>query len=84
MHPVYKVSLELYVWAAQPGAWENIFHFTLGANSGEGHRQPALWTRNERNRIKLYVSAFVSGDPDKTINPIIDKDTWISIEYGVV
>ena len=83
MHPVYKVSLELYVWAAQ-GAWENIFHFTLGKDSGTGHRQPALWIMKDGNRFKLYVSAYVSGKPDKVINPIVDKDTWISIEYGVV
>ena len=83
MYPTYKVSLEFYIWAAQ-GAWENIFHFTLGANTGDGHRHPALWILREGNRVKLHVTATVSGDPDKTIFPIVDKDTWIPIEYGVV
>ena len=83
MHPVYKVSLEFYVWAAQ-GAWENIFHFTLGANTGDGHRQPALWILKEGNRVKLHVTASVSGNAGFTIFPIVDKDTWIPIEYGVV
>ena len=83
MYPIYKVSLDFYVWAAQP-AWENIFHFTLGADTGNGHRQPALWIHQEGNRVKLHVTAHVSGDPNKTIFPIVDKNTWIPIEYGVV
>jgi len=83
MHPVYKVSLELYIWAAQ-AAWENIFHFTLGGNTGDGHRQPALWIIKNGDRVKLHISASVSGNPDKVLMPIVDKDTWIAIEYGVV
>ena len=83
MYPVYKVSLELYIWAAQ-AAWENVFHFTLGGNTGDGHRQPALWIHSEGSRVKLHVTASVSGNPGFNIFPIVDKDTWISIEYGVV
>ena len=83
MYPVYKVSLDFYIWAAQ-GSWENIFHFTLGANGGDGHRHPALWIKSEGSRVKLHATASVSGDPNRTIFPIVDKDTWISIEYGVV
>ena len=85
MHPVYKVSLELYVWAAS-ATWENVFHFTLGADNGDGHRQPALWTQKSGERVKLLLTAHVSGNVGfypKPI-PIVDKDTWIPIEYGVV
>ena len=85
MYPVYKVSLELYVWAAQ-AAWENVFHFTLGENTGDGHRQPALWIKKSRERVELLFTAHVSGNVGfypKPI-PIVDKDTWIPIEYGLV
>ena len=85
MYPVYKVSLEFYVWAAQ-AAWENIFHFTLGANTGDGHRQPALWIHKNGERVQLSVTAHVSGNVGFTLSPypVVDKDTWIPIEYGIV
>ena len=86
MHPVYKVSLEFYIWAGQ-GTWESIFHFTLGNNGGDGHRHPALWTDKQAcnsEGCKLHVTASVSGNAGFTIFPIVDKDTWNSIEYGVV
>ena len=83
VHAVYKVTLEIYIWAAQP-AWESIFHFTLDSNTGVGHRHPTLFMIQEGNRVKLHMTAYVSGEPNKTIFPIVDKNTWISLEYGVV
>ena len=83
VHPVYKVSLEFYIWSAQ-ATWENVFHFTLGTNTGTGHRHPTLFIIKEGNRVKLHVTAYVNGDPNKTILPIVDKNTWISLEYGIV
>ena len=75
--------MEFYVWQVS-GAWENIFHFTLGGNTGDGHRHPALWTLNEGGRVKLHVTASVSGNPGKTIFPVVDKDAWHFLEYGCV
>ena len=84
VYPTWKVSLELYIWDAI-GGWESIFHFTLGgANEGPGHRHPALYMIKEGNRVKLHITAYVNGDKNKTLLPIVDKDTWISLEYGIV
>ena len=83
IYPTWKVSLELYIWAAQ-ASWENVFHFTLGGNTGDGHRQPALWIMKDGNRAKLLLTASVSGNPGIHVFSIVDKDSWISIEYGVV
>ena len=84
MHPVYKVSLELYVWSAQTGAYDSVLQFTSGPNKGDGNRHPALWILQEGNRVKLHATASVSGNPHKTIFPYINKDCWNSLEYGVV
>ena len=78
MYPVYKVCLELYIWAAQ-ASWENVFHFTLGSNTGDGHRQPALWIMKDGNSAKLLLTASVSGNPATHVFSIVDKDSWISI-----
>ena len=48
------------------------------------HRHPTLFIIKEGNRVKLHVTAYVNGDPNKTILPIVDKNTWISLEYGIV
>ena len=76
--------MELYIWDAL-GGWENIFHFTLGGDvTGPGHRHPALFMIKEGNRIKLHITSYVNGNKNKTIYAIVDKDTWISLEYGIV
>ena len=82
-YPTWKVSLEVYIWDAI-GGWEDIFHFTLGGNTGVGHRHPALFMIKEGNRVKLGITAYVNGNPNRTLLPIVDKDTWISLEYGIV
>lgn len=83
VYPTWKVYLEFYIWDAI-GGWENIFHFTLGSdNTGAGHRHPALFMIKEGNHVKLLISAFVNGNHNGKYS-IVDKDTWISLEYGIV
>ena len=84
VYPTWKVSLELYIWDAI-GGWENIFHFTLGTDvTAPGHRHPALFMIKEGSRVKLGITAYVNGNPYRTLLPIVDKDTSLSLAYGIV
>ena len=87
-HPTYKISFEFFVLSAGT-RWENIIHFTKdNVNDGHtcNHRQIGLWTSDTgSNRLQLYVSGCVNG-AEKLLKPypIVDMNTWNSIEFGQV
>ena len=89
LRPTYNISFEFVVSSA--GAkWENIIHFTKD-NVTDGHtcnhRQIGLWAEQpiRSNRLQLYVSGCVNG-AEKVLQsyPIVDINTWNSIEFGQV
>ena len=94
LHPIYNISFEFFVSSA--GAkWENIIHFTKD-NVTDGHtcnhRQIGLWTEQPNgtkpigsNRLQLFVSGCVNGaEKVRKPYPIVDINTWNSIEFGQV
>ena len=88
IHPVYRISLEFYVWAFNDGnEWHNIFHYTTAADV-DGydciHRVAALWLQQNQQDSKkatTHIQACVNGDK-KVLKPVVTKDQWHALEFG--
>ena len=88
IHPVFKVSLEFYVWTvSSDNEWDNIFHFTRDTED-DGHtcihRQIALWVKanpEDSRSLITHISACVNGE-ERVLNPVVSKDALHELEYG--
>ena len=88
IHPVYKISIEFYVWAfSDESQWNNIFHFTKADDLNEldcTHRIAALWIEKnpeDSRKINANIQACVNGDRAKVMS-VVTKDQWHALEIG--
>ena len=89
IHPVYKISIEFYVWASnsEGSHWDNLFHFAKAddANTIDCiHRSAGMWLQQnegDSRKITTNIQTCVNSAV-KVFKPVVTKDQWHALEFG--